>query len=135
MIISGYGLLLLFIANQHQVLQLHPYPPYGLPTICYVGLASYLILIGVYSSALSVAEDTKLRQIIRTTVVNEVSLLHSMGTVIMEDRIRKKVAKIAKEQEIVLIQKTGIESSLEDSEIRQYVDAIILEVKSSKVPK
>ena len=131
MIISGYGLLLLFTANQHQVLQLNPYPP----LICYVGLASYLILIGVYSSALSVAEDTKLRQIIRTTVVNEVSLLHSMGTAIMEDRIRKKVAKIAKEQESVLIQQTGIESSLDDSEISQYVDAVILEVKSSKVPK
>lgn len=135
MIISGYGLLLLFTANQHQVLQLNPYPPFGLSTICYVGLASYLILIGVYSSALSVAEDTKLRQIIRTTVVNEVSLLHSMGTAIMEDRIRKKVAKIAKEQESVLIQQTGIESSLDDSEISQYVDAVILEVKSSKVPK
>jgi hypothetical protein len=135
MIISGYGLLLLFTANQHQVLQLNPYPPFGLSTICYVGLASYLILIGVYSSALSVAEDTKLRQIIRTTVVKEVSLLHSMGTAIMEDRIRKKVAKIAKEQEIVLIQQTGIESSLDDSEISQYVDAVILEVKSSKVPK
>jgi len=58
-----------------------------------------------------------------------------MGTAIVEDRIRKKVAKIAKEQESVLIQQTGIESSLDDSEINQYVDAVILEVKSSKVPK
>jgi len=76
-----------------------------------------------------------LRQIIRMTVVNEVSLLQSMGTAIVEDRIRKKVAKIAKEQESVLIQQTGIESSLDDNEINQYVDAVILEVKSSKVPK
>jgi hypothetical protein len=82
-----------------------------------------------------VAEDTKLRQIIRTTVVNEVSLLHSMGTAIMEDRIRKKVMKIAKEQEIVLMKQTGIESSLDNSEISQYVHAVIKEVKSSKVPK
>jgi hypothetical protein len=95
----------------------------------------YLILIGVYSSALSVAEDTELRQIIRRTVVNEVSLLDSMGTAIMEDRIRKKVTKIAKEQEIVLLQQTGVESSLDDSEINQYVHAVIQEVKSSKVPK
>jgi hypothetical protein len=135
MIISGYGLLLLFTANQHQLLELNPYPPFGLTTICYVGLASYLILIGVYYSALSVAEDTKLRQIIRSTVVKEASLLDSMGTAVMEDRIRKKVAKIAKEQKLVLTQQTGIETSLDDSEIRQYVDAVLLEVKSSKVPK
>jgi hypothetical protein len=133
MIISGYGLLLLFTANQHQVLQINPYPPFGISTVCYVGLASYLILIGVYSSALSVAEDTRLRYIIRAAVVNEASLLDSMGTAVMEDRIRKKVAKIAKEQELVLKQQTGIESSLDDTEIRQYVDAVLLEVKSSRV--
>ena len=59
---SGYGLLLLFTANQHQIIQLNPYPPFGLPTICYVGLASYLILVGIYSSALSVANDFELRR-------------------------------------------------------------------------
>ena len=135
MIISGYGLLLLFTANQHQVLQLNPYPPFGLPTICYVGLASYLILIGVYSSALSVAEDKKLRQLIRTSVVKEANLLDSMGTAIMEDRIRQKVAKITREQKMVLIQQTGIESSLDDTEISQLVDTVILEVKRSRRPK
>jgi len=135
MIISGYGLLLLFTANQHQLLELNPYPPFGLTTICYVGLASYLILVGVYSSALSVAEDTKLRQTIRRTVVNEASLLDSMGMALIEDRIRKKVVNIAKEQKLVLTQQTGIESSLDDSEIRQYVDAVLLELKSSKVRK
>jgi hypothetical protein len=132
MIISGYGLLLLFTANQHQVLQQNPYPPFGLPTICYVGLASYLILIGVYSSALSAAEDKKLRQLIRTSVVKEASLLDSMGTAVMEDRIRKKVEKITKEQKMVLIQQSGIESSLDDSEISQFVDTVILEVKRSR---
>jgi len=132
MIISGYGLLLLFTANQHQVLLLNPYPPFGLPTICYVGLASYLILIGVYSSALSVAEDKKLRQLIRTTVVKESSLLDSMGSAIMEDGIRQKVAKITREQKMVLIQETGIDSSLDDSEISQFVETVIQEVKRSR---
>jgi hypothetical protein len=135
MIISGYGLLFLFTASQHQILLLNPYPPFGLPTICYVGLASYLILIGVYSSALSVAEDKKLRQLIRMSVVKEASLLDSMGTAVMEDRIRQKVEKITKEQKLVLIQETGIEPSLDDSEISQFVENVIQEVKRSKRPK
>ena len=74
MIISGYGLLLFITANQHQVLQLNPYPPFGLPTICYLGLASYLILIGVYSSALSVANDVELRRSIRRSVERNVGV-------------------------------------------------------------
>ena len=75
MIISGYGLLLLFTANQHQIIQLNPYPPFGLPTICYVGLASYLILIGIYSSALSVANDVALRRSIRKSVKENSELI------------------------------------------------------------
>ena len=58
-----------------------------------------------------------------------------MATAVMEDSIRQKIAKITKEQKMVLIQQTGIESSLDDSEISQYVGVVILEVKSSKVPK
>jgi hypothetical protein len=135
MIISGYSLLLFFTANQHEVFQQNPFPPFGLPTICYVGLASYLILIGVYFSALSVAEDKKLRHLIRTSVVKEASLLDSMGAAIMEDRIRNKVEKITREQKMFLIQQTGIESSLDDSEISQFVDTVIQEVKRSRLPK
>jgi hypothetical protein len=113
-------------------LELNPYPPFGLSTICYVGLASYLILIGVYSSALSVSEDKKLRQLIRKSVVKEANLLHSMGEAIIEDRIRNKVEKITREQKMVLIQETGIESSLNDSEISRYVDSVIQQVKRSR---
>jgi hypothetical protein len=79
MIISGYGLLLLFTANQHQVLQLNPYPPFGLVTISYVGLASYLVLVGVYSSALSVANEAELRRSIRRSVEENSDLLGNIG--------------------------------------------------------
>jgi hypothetical protein len=69
------------------------------------------------------------------SVIKEASLLDSMGTAVMEDRIRQKVEKITKEQKMVLMQQTGIESSLEDSEISQLVDVVIQEVKKSKRAK
>ena len=50
----------------------------------------------------------------------------------MEDRIRNKVEKITREQKLVLRQQTGIESSLDESEIRQLVDIVIQEVKVSR---
>jgi hypothetical protein len=76
--------------------------------------------------------DKKLRQLIRTSVVKEASLLGSMGAAMLEDRIRNKVEKITREQKIVLIQQTGIESSLDDSEISQFVDTVIQGVKRSR---
>ena len=71
------------------MIQLNPYPPFGLPTICYVGLASYLILVGIYSSALSVANDVVLRRSIRKSVQENSNLLGHIGEAQFEDQLHK----------------------------------------------
>jgi hypothetical protein len=129
MIISGYGLLLFITANQHQVLQLNPYPPFGLPTICYAGLASYLILIGVYSSALSVANDVELRRSIRKSVQEDSELLGNIGEAQFEDLLQKKIIKKTKSLSSQILKETGIESSLQEHEIHDYVLTVISELK------
>ena len=68
--IYAYGLVIVFVSNQAVVLVSGPYPPFGLATSFFMGLSSYLLLIGIYSSAISVAEDSKLRQTIRKTAIN-----------------------------------------------------------------
>ena len=62
---------LLFTSNQPLGLIFAPYPPFGLATICYMTLASYLILLGIYSSAISVANDTTLRRSIKKSLIQE----------------------------------------------------------------
>ena len=58
MIISAFGIMLLFTANQPTGLILVPYPPFGLATVSFMGLASYLFFLGIYSASLSVSEDS-----------------------------------------------------------------------------
>jgi hypothetical protein len=65
MIISAYGLVLLFISYQVNGIVVTSYPPFGLASISFMGLAAYLILLGIYTAAISVSEDTKLRQTIK----------------------------------------------------------------------
>lgn len=48
MIISGWGILLIFGANQATTLIVAPYPPFGLATITVLNIASYLTLLGIY---------------------------------------------------------------------------------------
>ena len=132
MIISGYGLLLFITANQHQVLQLNPYPPFGLPTICYVGLASYLVLIGVYSSALSVANDVELRRSIRKSVQEDSELLGNIGEAQFEDLLQKKILTKTKSLSNQIFHETGISSSLEESDIHEYVIMAINEAKRAR---
>lgn len=132
MIISGYGLLLLFTANQHQVLQLNPYPPFGLPTISYIGLASYLVLVGVYSSALSVANDAELRRSIRKSVEENTDLLGNIGEAQFEDQLQKTVIKKTRDLSEKIVEETGIASSLEERDIHDYVIMAINEAKRAR---
>jgi hypothetical protein len=132
MIISGYGLLLLFTANQHQVLLLNPYPPFGLPTISYVGLASYFILVGVYSSALSVANDVELRRSIRKSVQENSDLLGNIGEAQFEDQLQKTVLKKTRDLSDKIKEETGIASSLEERDMHDYVIMAINEAKRAR---
>ena len=90
MIISAYGLVLMFISNQAVLLVNIFYPPFGIVTVSLMGLSSYLLLLGVYSSAISVSEDSKLRQSIREFTLAETRLLDSIGTAHMEQEIQKE---------------------------------------------
>jgi hypothetical protein len=57
-----------------------------------------LLLVGIYSSVISVAEDSKLRKTILKLTVKETKFLHSIGTAQMEYELQRKVLKLIKEQ-------------------------------------
>lgn len=135
MIVSAYGLVLVFVSNQAAVLVSTPYPPFGLATTSVMGLSSYLLLIGVYSFAISVAEDSKLRQIIRTFAVKETKFLHSIGFAEMQDELQKRVLKIVDEQHLALTEQTGVEPSLNDVELKRYINETIDEIKKRSIGK
>jgi hypothetical protein len=132
MIISAYGMMLLFTVNQPTGLTLIPYPPFGLVTISFMGLSSYLILVGVYSSAISVAQDVNLRKSIRKTVEQHSNLLDNIGTSQMEQELQKKVVKVTKDLSYQTEEKTGIQTSLEEQDIKEYLNKAIAEVKGKR---
>ena len=57
-----------------------------------------MMLVGIYSSALSVSQDAVLRRSIQRSVENQSKLLHGIGTAQMEEEIQKTVLKIANKQ-------------------------------------
>lgn len=89
MIIAAYGLILFYISNQagSSLFQLGGvYPPFGLLTITIIGFSSYLMLVGIYSSAISVAQDSRLRRSIRKSIQQQSSLLDRIGTAQMQQK-------------------------------------------------
>lgn len=129
MIISAYGMTLLFAANQPTSLILIPYPPFGLASICFMVLATYLVFLGIYSSAISVAEDSRLRQSIRKIALKESQFLDVIGTAEMEQEIvRRAVPMFAKVKDSML-EETGISSSVEEEDMTSYLQEVLEEVK------
>ncbi len=125
------GLALIFGSEQAIILANRPYPPFGLATISFLGLSSYLVLVGIYSSAISLSEDSKLRQSIRNFAI-ESKLLDSIGMDHMEQEIQKRVLAYTKQNQDRMAEETGIQSSLTEEDMREYLQQVIEEVKKER---
>ena len=117
-------MMLLFCSNQASGLVLVPYPSFGLATVSFFGLASYLIFMGIYSSAISVAQDSELRQSIRGFAIKDSRLLDSIGVAQMEQQIQKRVIALTKQNQDRIREASGIESSLTEEDMKQYLEQV-----------
>ena len=129
MIITACGFILYFNCAQATVLQA-AYPPYGLANVSFVGLAAFLILMGLHNSAISVAQDAQLRKSIKTSTLHQSSkLLDTIGTAQMTREIEDNVLRMTRNNAATLTEQSGVEPSLTENEIKSYVDKVISEVK------
>ena len=132
MMISAYGMMLLFSSNQAVGLTLIPYPPFGLITVSFFGLAAFLVFVGIYSTAISVAQDSKLRKSIRGFAIEQTRLLDSIGTAQMEQEVEKKVIGFTRTNQDRMAEETGVQSSLSEDDIKDYLERAIQEVQKQK---
>ena len=132
LIIASLGFVLLFVADQAVVFLSVPYPPLGLASISFMGLSSYLILTGIYSSAIYISQDSKLRRIIHNIAIGESRLLDSIGTAHMEQEIEKRVFTLLRKNQEILKEETGIDALNSDEDMKEYLKEVLNEVKSQK---
>ena len=77
------------------------YPPFGLVTISFMPIGSYLLFTGIFLSAALVARDKELRKQFYNTAVSQLSLLKTIGVTEMEKRLIKNYKSIEKPDRIV----------------------------------
>src|SRR5919108_5096969 len=127
--IVSYGFILFFTTTLTSIAG-GGYPPFGIVNILLIGPLSFLILTGLYRSAVSVAEDSKLRRLIRDTTKKELDLLYDIGSAETSKEIERKVMTVTKENRDVLAQQSGVEPSLTEKEIQDLVSVIQEERKN-----
>jgi hypothetical protein len=132
--ITALGFILLYISNHVDVASA-PYPPYGIASLSLLPLATYFVLFGLYSSALSLSQDITVRQHLRSMARNDENLLSSIGTAQMEIEVKRAVGElkdVAEEQEKELAEKTGIETPIAENEVEDYLKQVIEEVSRAR---
>jgi DNA-binding protein Fis len=132
MIISGIGLVLLFVSNQAIIFTQEPYPPFGIASVSFMGLSSYLVLIGVYSSAICISEDSRLRSSIRNLAMKESNLFDSIGMAQIEQEIQKKVITITRQNQERMAEETGIQSSITEEDMKSYLQEVMKEIEKMR---
>lgn len=130
-LISAWGFVLLFISSQANALFSNPYPPFGLATVPFVSLSSYLLLIGIYSSAIMISEDARLRTDIRKSVLNDSKLLESISRAELEQEMQNRVTAVMKKHGVEnIIKEEAATESLLDA--KHYIDEIMHEFVTKK---
>ncbi|MDW0209637.1 MAG: hypothetical protein QOC42_07550 [Nitrososphaeraceae archaeon] len=132
--ITACGFVLLYFSNNISV-TIAAYPPFGVNSLSLLSLASYFVLFGLYSSALSLSQDLTLRQHLRSLAKSDNNLLSSIGTAQMETEVKRAVGElkdVADEHEKELAEKTGIETPVPESEIEDYLKQVIEEVAKTR---
>jgi hypothetical protein len=129
MTLSALGVMLLFSSNQIAILKIAPYPPFGIATLSLAVLSAFLILLGLFYSAVSVSQDAKLRQSIKKSTREQAKLLNALGSYETQRSIEKMVVKISSESTLIKEKETEAPSSLEKDDIKEYVKEVMDELK------
>jgi hypothetical protein len=131
LIIAAFSTILISPTTNNWITN-NSYPPFGAIQRAFVVLASFLFSIGIYSVALSVAQDAELRHLARK-YAKEYALLDTLGNAQENAEIMQKLVKLIHQHADAMEKETGVESSmLDDNEARRYLDLVVMETRGKK---
>ncbi|HEY7507679.1 MAG TPA: hypothetical protein VH677_01000 [Nitrososphaera sp.] len=121
--VAAVGIMILTIAfgitNMQQT--------FGIAGHSLVLLSSYMFAVGLYYCAVSVSHDAALRKEIKRSAHGaSADLLESVGTAEMYEELEQKLLKMTKQQTARLLSETGVRPSLEEIDVKQYLDKVVM---------
>jgi len=134
LLLCSFGFILLPIAWVGQV-SVASYPPFGFASFAMLTLSSYTVILGLYSAASSISQDIRLRQHIKDLTRGDSSFLSTIGQAELEKKIRSKASaleNVVKEERMQLEKKSGVQSSIQEQDIKQYLLEVLQEVDKHK---
>ena len=94
LMVSGIGIMLLFGSLIIHGLIFLLSPPFGIIAISYLGLASYLLLIGLFTASKQLSRDALIRKELNQIAGEQMSLLKNIGAAELERNLIKRIRPI-----------------------------------------
>jgi hypothetical protein len=125
--LSAFGIMLLSISSEDVGLFMLTYPPFGIATISFIGISSFLLFVGIYYSAISVSLDVKLRSSVQKSVDQQLKFVSKLGASQVEQNIQQKVKYLTKKVASQLEKDSGVTVPMGDEEVDRYIKLVIQE--------
>jgi hypothetical protein len=127
--IAAIGAMMMSITLGPSALQ----QTFGVAGRVFMLLASFMLCAGFYLSAVHMAQDARLRKVIKASAGAKV--FGVMATAQLGQETERKVLDIIEKEREVIKEQTGIQPSLEQKDVKTYLDSVLLEIQSKKENK
>jgi hypothetical protein len=126
MIISSIGIAALFGSLQPGMPFYAAYPPFGLVTITFLGLSSFLLLLRMLGCAAYVSRDNELRKEIFKDKDSISSMLRNMGYAEMERELENRIIPLS--SRLNLTEDMRIHTDLSQEDLKLTIEEVLTEI-------
>ena len=139
LLISAIGIAILYGSMEIDTLLYTTYPPFGLVTISFMPIGSYMVFTGIFLSATLVARDKDLRREFYNTAMSQLTLLKTIGVTEMENQLIKSYKSMEKHTRSLEIKDTKYDKDMirealhglddiDEGDVRELVHDVLTEV-------
>jgi hypothetical protein len=96
LLLSSIGMAILFSSLEITPLQYRVFPPYGLITEAFIPIGSYLLFVGIFTSAKHISRDAELRKEFYKSAASQLTLLKAIGVSQMEKELEEETKLLEK---------------------------------------
>jgi hypothetical protein len=140
LLISGMGTAILYASIEIDTLLYATYPPFGVVTVSFIPIGSYLLFTGILRSASLVSRDKELRKEFYNTAASQLRLLKTIGVTQMEKELIKSYKSVEDRtrslDEDTLFEKynvreDGLADEMDKESVREMLHDVLTELYSS----
>jgi hypothetical protein len=131
LIISSIGIALLFSSIQPGTPFYAAYPPFGLVTVSFLGLSSYMLLVGMLGIAANVSRDSELRREIYRGLESNSDVLKKMGMAEMQRELERRVRPLMEKVRLSDEMRDRIKDPSEE-EVKAMINDVLNELHAGK---